>query len=264
MTNQPSVAIVLLNYNGLALLEKNIPGILSATYGNKKLVVIDNASTDQSVSFIKEKYPSIQLVELSENYGFAGGYNQGLKFVIADIYILLNTDVQVTPGFIEPMVNTLDQDPQAGACQCKILSLERTGYFEYAGAAGGLIDKWGYPFARGRLFNYWEQDTGQYESDIEIFWSSGACMAIKSSLFWQLNGFYDYYFMYSEEVDLCWRLKLANKKVLYCHRSVVYHRETVDLAEQAASRIYLVFRNNLVMLLRNLHYVDKLYIIPVR
>ena len=264
MSYQPSVAIVLLNYNGLELLEKNIPFLLSATYSNKQVVIIDNASTDKSVCLIKEKYPSIFLIELSENNGYAAGYNKGLKLVSADFYILLNTDVQVTPGFIEPLINTFHQNPGAGACQPKILSLEQRDRFEYAGAAGGFIDRYGYTFARGRILNYSETDTGQYEKDSEIFWAGGACFAIKASLFWQLKGFYDYYFMYSEEVDLCWRIQLADKQVFYCRSSIVYHRETVKFANQSASRVYLVFRNNLIMLLRNLTWRDKLVIIPVR
>lgn len=264
MIYQPSVAIVLLNYNGHKLLEENIPFLVDTTYSNKQIVIIDNASTDNSVSFIKENYPFIPVIELSKNIGYAGGYNEGLKSVTAEYYILLNTDVRVTPGFIEPLVALFRSNTEAGACQPKILSLERSEYFEYAGAAGGFIDRYGYPFARGRILNHSEQDYGQYEKDSEIFWASGACLMIKASLFWQLQGFYDYYFMYSEEVDLCWRIQLAHKQVMYCHSSIVYHKETTELAMQSGSRVYFVFRNNMIMLLRNLTWRDKCWIIPAR
>lgn len=264
MTAFPSIAIVLLNYNGKELLERNLPFILQATYVNKKIVVIDNASADGSVLFLKNNYPDIQLIELSSNKGYAGGYNEGLQLVVADYFILLNTDVEVTPGFIEPLLDTMKAHPAAGICQPKILSLENRHMFEYAGASGGFMDKYGYTFARGRILDFSEEDMGQYDSDREIFWASGACFMIKAPLFHEMNGFYSYYFMYAEEVDLCWRIQLTGKKIFCCAASVVYHKETAEFASQSAKRVYYVFRNNLVMLFRNLTFADKLWIIPVR
>lgn len=264
MTILPSIAIVLLNYNGKDLLERNLPFIIHTSYVNKKIVVIDNGSTDESVSFLKTSYPGIQLIEITANKGYSGGYNAGLKQVNADYFILLNTDVEVSEGFIEPLLKVMTMHPETGICQPKILSLENRQMFEYAGAGGGYMDKYGYTFARGRILNKAEEDKGQYDHDCEIFWASGACFLIKASLFRQLKGFYDYYFMYAEEVDLCWQAKLTGQKVYFCASSVVYHKETIDFARQSSLRIYYVFRNNLVMLLRNLSFSDKLRVIPVR
>jgi GT2 family glycosyltransferase len=264
MTHQPLVAIVFLNYNGKQLLERNLPFVLQTTYENKIIVVIDNGSVDDSVSFLKENHPSIFIIRLQQNKGYAGGYNEGLKQINADYFILLNTDVEVSFDFIEPLIGIMIKNPGTGICQPKILSLENRNYFEYAGAAGGFMDRFGFTFARGRMLNLSEEDTGQYDDDCDIFWASGTCLAIKASLFHKLQGFYDYYFMYSEEVDLCWRCQLLGYKIRYCHASVVYHRETKDLASQSSQRIYYVFRNNFVMLLRNLTFKDKLIIIPAR
>jgi GT2 family glycosyltransferase len=264
MNGIPSIAIVLLNYNGKEILERNLPFILRVSYTNKRIAVIDNASSDASVSFLRNNYPGIQLIELTSNKGYAGGYNEGLQQIDTDYFILLNTDVEVTPGFIEPLLKTMLTRAEAGICQPKILSLENRHMFEYAGAAGGYIDKYGYTFARGRILDHAEEDTGQYDNDLEIFWASGACFMIKASLFRQLNGFYDYYFMYAEEVDLCWRAQLLHQKILSCCTSVVYHKETVDFAEQSPKRIYYVFRNNLIMLFRNLTLADKIWMIPCR
>jgi GT2 family glycosyltransferase len=264
MNNQPLIAIVLLNYNGKELLERNLPFLVQTSYTNKKLVVIDNCSTDGSVTFLEKNYPLIKIVELTENKGYSGGYNEGLKDIDADYFILLNTDVEVSPGFIEPMIQLMNENPGIEICQPKILSLEHPSMFEYAGAGGGYIDKYGYTFARGRILDDGEEDKGQYDQNREIFWASGACLLVKTTLFRELNGFYDYYFMYAEEVDLCWRAQLAGKKIYYCFASVVYHKETTKFIHQSPRRIYHVFRNNLVLLMRNLTLRDKLFVIPVR
>ena len=264
MNSSPSVAIVLLNYNGKNYLESNIPFILQASYQNKKIFVIDNASTDDSVPFLKEKYPGIHIIESAVNYGYAGGYNKGLKQIEADYYILINTDVEVTSGFIEPLLKTIDNNPDAAICQPKILSLEHRDQFEYAGAAGGFMDKYGYTFARGRILDQYEKDTGQYDQDCEIFWAGGACFLIKASVFHELNGFYDYFFMYFEEVDLCWRAKLAGYNIWYSHQSVIYHKETDQFIKQSPRRIHYVFRNNFICLLRNLSLKSKLTLVPAR
>lgn len=264
MNNHPAIAIVLLNYNGKELLKQNLPFITRVTYVNKSIIVIDNCSNDGSVSFLKSDYPGIPVIELAANKGYAGGYNEGLRQVEAEYFILLNTDVEVSAGFIEPLLAMMIKIPEAGICQPKILSMENRHMFEYAGAAGGYIDKYGYTFARGRILDNAEEDKGQYDQDCEIFWASGACFMIRANLFRQLEGFYDYYFMYAEEVDLCWRAQLTGQKVYFCASSVVYHKETADFAKQSSQRIYYVFRNNFIMLLRNLSPADKLWIIPAR
>ncbi|MES1198265.1 MAG: glycosyltransferase family 2 protein [Chitinophagaceae bacterium] len=264
MNNQPLIAIVLLNYNGEHLLKQYLPFILNTTYKNKTISVIDNASTDESVLFLKNNYPDIVVIVLQQNKGYAGGYNEGLRQINADYFILLNTDVKVPAGFIEPLIKLVIENPEIEICQPKILSLEHSSIFEYAGAAGGYIDKYGYTFARGRILDNAEEEKGQYDQNCEIFWASGACLLIKASLFWELNGFYEYYFMYVEEVDLCWRAQLAGKKIYYCYTSVVYHKETTKFIDQSPKRIYYVFRNNLILLMRNLTLNDKITIIPVR
>jgi GT2 family glycosyltransferase len=196
--------------------------------------------------------------------GYAGGYNDGLKSIKAVYYILINTDVKVTPGFIEPLIETMEKNPGTAICQPKILSLEHPQQFEYAGAGGGFIDKYGYAFARGRILDQFENDNGQYNNDCEIFWAGGACFAIRASVFHELNGFYEYFFMYYEEVDLCWRAKLSGYKVFYSHASVVYHKETDQFIRQPAYRIYYVFRNNFIALLRHLPLRSKLTLVPIR
>jgi GT2 family glycosyltransferase len=172
--------------------------------------------------------------------------------------------VEVTPGFIEPMVRLMAGDATIGICQPKILSLEHRHMFEYAGAGGGFMDKYGYTFARGRILDEAEADKGQYDQDRELFWAGGACLMIRASLFRELKGFYDYYFMYAEEIDLCWRAQLSGQKTCYCHSSVVYHKETTRFIDQSPKRVYYVFRNNLVMLMRNLAAGDKITILPAR
>jgi GT2 family glycosyltransferase len=264
MNTQPLIAIVLLNYNGKHLLKQFLPFIINTTYKNKTISIIDNASTDGSVSFLKSNYPEIGVIELINNKGYSGGYNEGLQQINAEYFILLNTDVKVTPGFIEPLIKQMLDNPEIGICQPKILSLEHPDVFEYAGAAGGYIDKYGYTFARGRILDHTEKDNGQYDQSCEVFWASGACLMINATLFWKLKGFFEYYFMYVEEVDLCWRTQLTDKKVYCCSSSIVYHKETTKFIDQSAQRIYYVFRNNMVLLIRNLTPLDKVVIIPLR
>jgi GT2 family glycosyltransferase len=264
MKNSPHVAVVLLNYNGRNFLERNIPFLLQTTYPDKKIYVIDNASSDDSVSFLKEYYPAVEIIEIKSNKGYAGGYNEGLKKIKADYYILINTDVEVTPGFIEPLITIMENNPGVVICQPKILSLQNRHQFEYAGAAGGFMDLYGYTFARGRILDQYEVDNGQYDSDCDIFWAGGACFAMKAAVFHDLNGFYRYFFMYFEEADLCWRAKQNGYQVYYSHASVVYHRQTDQFIRQPAYRIFYVFRNNLIMLMRNLPWPTRLMLVPIR
>lgn len=264
MLNNPSVALVFLNYNNIEYLKKNLSFTQNITYTNHKVYIIDNGSSDNSISFVKEYYPKIKIIPLQNNKGFAEGYNTGLSMIKEDYFLLLNTDVEVTPSFIEPLIELMEQNKKVGICQPKILSQERKNYFEYAGGSGGFMDTLGYTFTRGRIFDTLEKDYGQYEDTIPIFWASGACFFIKAELFKQLNGFYTYYFMYSEEVDLCWRAQIMGYKVYVCPKSVVFHRETDKLINQNPKRLYYVFRNNLIMLHLNLKLMQKCFIIPLR
>lgn len=225
---------------------------MASTYPDRTVVVIDNGSSDDSVAFLQQQYPSINIVQLDANYGFAGGYNRGLKQVKADYYILLNSDVETTPGWIEPMLNLLESDPSIAACQPKLLQYHRKDLFEYAGASGGWIDFLGYPFARGRIFDVCEKDEGQYDSTVPVFWASGAALMIRSRCFQEAGGFDEYFFAHQEEIDLCWRLQWLGYHVYCCPDSVVYHVGGGTLPKGNARKVFLNFRNNLVMLAKNL------------
>lgn len=264
MEAHPSIALVLLNYNGKEYLQKNLPLVKGASYGNKKIYVIDNHSDDDSVSYLQQNHPDVLVIQNEKNFGYAGGYNKGLSHIKAEYYFLLNTDIEVTPNFIEPIISRMENDPTVGICQPKILSISRKNYFEYAGAAGGWIDIFGYTFARGRVFDYYEEDVGQYNDDCNIFWASGACMVIRSSVFKTLNGFYDHFFMYWEEVDLCWRALAGGHRVVYCPDAVIYHQETDKLLYQSPKRLYYLFRNNLIMMHRNLPLSSLAWTLPAR
>lgn len=260
----PLVAIVILNYNGKNFLEKFLPSVIASTYSNKKVIVADNGSTDDSVSFLTEKFPFVERIILDKNYGFAEGYNQALKKAEAEYYVLLNSDAEVTPGWIEPVIELMQTDDTIAACQPKLLAWHKRDEFEYAGAAGGWIDYLGYPFNRGRIFDKTEKDTGQYEDVQPIFWSSGAAMFVWAKLYHELGGFDGFFFAHQEEIDLCWRLQLAGYKILYCPSSVVYHVGGGTLPKGHYNKAYLNFRNNLIMLTKNLVFKEKLWKLPVR
>ena len=216
------IAVVILNWNGEALLERFLPSVLEYSKGTD-VYVVDNASTDGSVAYVAQHYPNINIIQNSSNGGFAKGYNEGLQHVKADVYCLLNSDVEVTPDWLEPIKNTFKTQPEAAIIQPKILDLMQKDHFEYAGAAGGFLDKFGYPFCRGRIFQTIEKDEGQYDDIREVFWATGACMFIKSDVFWSLGGFDEDYFAHQEEIDLCWRAQNAGHKVFYVGHSHVYH-----------------------------------------
>ena len=262
--SKPSVAIVILNWNGKNYLEEFLPSVLQSTYENYRVIIADNGSTDGSVSFLKANYPQIQLILLGENHGFAKGYNLALNQVEADYYILLNSDVKVTTGWIEPLVALAEADQQIAACQPKLLSFKHPEYFEYAGAAGGWLDKFGYPFARGRVFDICEIDEGQYNDAASIFWASGAAMFIRSHIFHEAGGFDNYFFAHQEEIDLCWRIQLLGYKIYSCPQSVVYHVGGGTLPKGNSLKTYLNFRNNHVMMYKNMKGFRKFYIIPLR
>ena len=242
MQTEPGIALVLLNYNGKQYLQANLPFIKNLNYRNKKIYVVDNNSEDDSVNFIQSNYPDITLIRNNANLGYAAGYNRGLFSIERDYFVLLNTDVEVTEDFIDPIIQLMEADKSIAVCQPKILSLSQKSRFEYAGAAGGWIDMFGFTFARGRVFDEYEADGGQFDDSCKIFWASGACMVIRSRVFKQLRGFYEHFFMYFEEVDFCWRLQCAGYKIVFCPQSVVYHRDTDKLLLQSSQRLYYLFR----------------------
>ncbi|MFY8004270.1 MAG: glycosyltransferase family 2 protein, partial [Chitinophagaceae bacterium] len=223
MSSSLSVAVVILNYNGRHHLAKFLPSVLASTYSNKQIIVADNGSTDDSLDLIEQSFPTVTVIKNAQNLGFAGGYNWALKRVKADIYVLLNSDVEVTPNWIEPVIDMLENDDTIAAVQPKLIKYHDQQLFEYAGGAGGFIDFLGYPFSRGRVFDVLETDTGQYNQNVPIFWASGAAMFIRSNVFHEVGGFDEFFFAHMEEIDLCWRIHLLGKKVMVCTQSTVYH-----------------------------------------
>lgn len=245
------IAIVILNWNGVQLLQKYLPSVLQHSEG-AEVWVIDNASSDNSIAFLKKQYPEVKQVELDENYGFAGGYNKGLRQINADIYCLLNSDVKVTESWLQPVSDCFQNRADVSIIQPKILDLKNPDYFEYAGAAGGFIDLMGYPFCRGRVFQAIEEDKGQYDDECSIFWATGACMFIRGGVFWMLGGFDEDYFAHQEEVDLCWRAQNRGLKIRYVGFSTVYHLGGSTLSNMNPKKTFLNFRNSLFSITKNL------------
>lgn len=260
----PKAAVVLLNYNTKGLLEKLIPFVLASGYPNMEVWVADNGSSDGSGDLVREQFPQVRLIELPENYGFAEGYNRALERVEADYFVLLNTDVEVTPNWLTHLIREMERDPVIGAVQPKILDYKQRDHFEYAGAAGGWIDSLGYPFCRGRIFGTVEKDEGQYDDPQNLFWASGAAFCIRAGLFRQLGGFDPRYFAHLEEIDICWRLRRAGYKVLALPQSVVYHMGGGTLAYMSPRKTYLNFRNSLITILKNERRRKLLWLIPLR
>lgn len=263
MSTLPLVAIVILNYNGRHYLEKFLPSVVASTYENKKIVVGDNASTDDSIQWLQQNYAGIEVIKNQGNYGYAKGYNEILKKVKADYYVLLNSDVEVSPAWIEPIVDVMVRDVNIGACQPKLLAYNNRNMFEYAGAAGGWIDSLGYPFSRGRVFDFCEEDRGQYNTTVPVFWASGAALFVRADLYHKMKGLDEYFFAHQEEIDLCWRLQLAGYTIMACPQSVVYHVGGGTLPA-GKRKVYLNFRNNLVMLAKNWSIGEKLWKFPAR
>jgi len=246
------VAVVILNWNGVSFLEKFLPNVLHFTGNDAEVIVADNASTDSSVAFMQQHFPNVRLILNNQNFGYAQGYNVALSQVEADYYVLLNSDVEVTENWINPVVELMESDLSIAACQPKLLSYDRRQELEYAGAAGGYIDKLGYPFCRGRLFQTLEEDRGQYNDTCEVFWASGACMFVRASVFWEVGGFDKDFFAHMEEIDFCWRVKNLGYRVMYCGASTVYHVGGGTLPKNAARKTYFNIRNNLIMLYKNI------------
>jgi GT2 family glycosyltransferase len=265
MTSQmPTVAVVILNYNGRAYLEQFLPAVLASSYGNLSIIIADNASSDDSIAFLQDHYPSLRIVSLSQNYGFAEGYNQALKQIKSDYYILLNSDIEVKSDWISPLITVLEKDKTVAAVQPKILSYKDKTKFEHAGAAGGWIDTFAYPFCRGRIFNDTETDEGQYDNQAEIFWASGAALCIRGELFHQIGGFDGDYFAHMEEIDLCWRLKRAGYKIMVEPKSVVYHVGGGTLDYASPFKVFLNFRNSLYTIVKNEPWSKLVWFFVVR
>lgn len=260
----PQVAVVILNWNGRKFLEQFMPSVLATTYENTRIIVADNYSTDDSVSFLQSAYPAVEIIRNESNQGFAQGYNAALTRVNSDYYVLLNSDIEVTPGWIEPVISLMESDPKIAACQPKILSWHNKKMFEYAGAGGGWIDSLGYPFARGRVFDVCEPDKGQYNDAAPCFWATGASLFIRADVFHKAGGFDPTFFAHQEEIDLCWRIQLMGYKVYAQPASVVYHVGGGTLPKGNSRKTFLNFRNNLLMMHRNLPWRAKWWKIPLR
>ena len=245
-------AVVILNWNGRAMLERFMPSVVQNTEAD--IIVADNGSTDDSVAFMRERYPQIQLILLDKNYGFADGYNRAFAQLQTpyDYYVLLNSDVECTPHWVEPVVEMMESMPDVAIAQPKLLMYDQRDTFEYAGGAGGFIDSYGYPFCRGRLFSTLEKDHGQYDDPCDIFWATGAAMFVRASVWHQLGGLDGDFFAHMEEIDFCWRTKNAGYRVRYCPQSVLFHVGGGTLPKSSPFKTQLNFRNNLSMLYKNL------------
>lgn len=245
------VAVVILNYNGAEMLRTFLPGVVECS-PEAEVVVADNASTDDSVGVVTSLFPTVRLIRLERNWGFADGYNKALEQVDAEYSILLNSDVEVTEGWIAPMLAVLDADSNVVACQPKILDYKRKTHFEYAGAAGGFIDRYGYPYCRGRIFDTLEEDNGQYDTVCDISWATGAALMVRTAEYRTAGGLDGRFFAHMEEIDLCWRLRARGRRILCVPQSAVYHVGGATLSKSNPKKTYLNFRNNLLMLYKNL------------
>lgn len=243
-------AIVILNWNGRDLLEKFLPEVISFSPG-AAIYVVDNASTDDSAALVETRFKEVQLIRNSENYGFAEGYNRALKNLSEDIFVLLNSDVQVTENWLEPVLREFEKDPLVVAAQPKIRDYRNRSCFEYAGAAGGFLDRYGFPFCRGRIFDVLEKDSGQYDETTPVFWASGACFFVRRDAFFRAGGFDEDYFAHQEEIDLCWRLQIHGGKIIAVGTSKVFHIGGASLSAANPAKTFYNFRNSLFTLLKN-------------
>ncbi len=261
---RPSVAVVILNWNGEKFLEQFLPSVFNSFYYNLQIIVGDNNSTDGSLAYLKENFPLVKIIKNETNYGFSEGYNKVLEQVEADYFVLLNSDVEVSHNWINPIIDLMESDDQIAIAQPKIKSVLNRRKFEYAGAAGGYLDTLMYPFCRGRIFDTVEQDKGQYDDNREIFWASGCALFIKSAVWKRVNGLDANFFAHMEEIDLCWRVKNLGYKVMYCAKSVVYHVGGATLSVENPHKTYLNFRNNYYLIRKNLHPRKAIFIIIIR
>ncbi|HKX87287.1 MAG TPA: glycosyltransferase family 2 protein [Flavobacterium sp.] len=257
------IAVVILNWNGVQLLEQFLPSVVQYS-PEATIYVADNASTDTSIAFVKEHYPSITIIENQGNFGFAKGYNEALVSVEEAIYALVNSDIEVTENWLAPILSLFENEPKTAIIQPKIIDFKNKEYFEYAGAGGGFIDKYAYPYCRGRVFDTLEKDHGQYDDTREIFWASGACFFIRKEVYRALGGFDSDFFAHQEEIDLCWRAFNKNLTIKYCGQSTVYHVGGATLQTGSPHKTYLNFRNSLWMMLKNLPTGKLLPVLFVR
>ncbi|WP_373512349.1 glycosyltransferase family 2 protein [Persicitalea sp.] len=256
------VAIVILNYNGQKYLEQFLPSVRRFS-PNCEIWVADNASTDQSLTWLEE-LPDVQVLIIPDNKGYAGGYNYALSKIEADYYVLLNSDVEVTPNWVEPMLDYLENNPGVAACQPKIKDFNHRTHFEYAGAAGGYMDFLGYPYSRGRLFDTCEADHGQYDATVDVFWATGACLFMRATAFWEAKGFDERYFAHMEEIDLCWRLLNRKWRIVCCGDSEVYHVGGGTLHKSNPRKTFLNYRNNLMMIYKNMPLGQRVRVLLAR
>ena len=245
------VAVVILNWNGVKMLEEYLPSVVNSMPEYAEVIIADNASTDSSVDFIKNTYPDLKIITNKTNGGFAKGYNDALKELNHEYLVLLNSDIETPKKWVEPVIEFMESNTDIGAAMPKILQLKKKTHFEYAGAAGGYIDKWGFPFCRGRIFEELEQDIGQYNDNKEIFWASGACMFVRNKIYKELGGLDEFFFAHMEEIDLCWRIKRNGYKIYAVGNSHVYHLGGGTLKKVNPEKTFLNFRNNLLMLIKN-------------
>jgi GT2 family glycosyltransferase len=264
MTKDKKISIVILNWNGSGFLKRFLPSVIAFSKGNVEIVVADNGSTDDSAATVSTYFPTISYLQLDQNFGFAEGYNKALNHLQSDYFVLLNSDVEVTSGWLDPIMNMMELNPSVGICQPKILSLERQQEFEYAGASGGFIDRFGYPFCRGRILQEIELDHGQYDASIQVSWASGACMMVRSQVWKACSGFDTGFWAHMEEIDLCWRAQHLGYSVYVCPDSVVYHLGGGTLPYNNPLKIYLNFRNNLFLLFKNLPGKQLITKLPFR
>ena len=262
-TQKIKTAVVVLNWNGKAWLEKFLPTLVKHSQV-ATVFVADNASTDGSVSFVKDNFPTVKVIVNTKNGGYAKGYNDALKQIDTEYFVLINSDIEVTDGWLSPIISLMDSDKQIASCQPKILDYNSKTKFEYAGASGGFIDNLGYPFCRGRIFDFLEEDKGQYNDTIEVFWATGACLFVRAEHYNEVDGLDEDFFAHQEEIDLCWRLKNKGFKVMVEPKSVVYHVGGGTLNAGSPFKTYLNFRNNLFMLFKNLPTSSLFTIIPMR
>ena len=262
-TQKINTAVVILNWNGIKWIQKFLPTIIEKS-NEANIYIADNASNDESVDFVNNNYPSVKIIQNSSNEGYAKGYNDALKKLDEKYYILINSDIEVTDNWINPIINLMEQDTSIAACQPKILDYTNRDNFEYAGASGGYIDNLGYPYCRGRIFSDLEKDINQYDDIKEVFWASGACLFIRAESFKDINGFDNDFFAHQEEIDLCWRLKNNGFKVMVNPKSTVFHVGGGTLKSASPFKTYLNFRNNLFMLFKNLPFLKLLVTLLLR
>lgn len=258
------VAIVILNWNGAAMMRRFLPSVIEHSQDVADIVVADNASSDDSLQLLRDEFPTVRTIVLDKNYGFAEGYNRALKQVDNEYYMLLNSDVEVTEGWLDKLVEFMDAHPEAAACQPKLRAEHTRDMFEYAGASGGYLDRYGYPFCRGRIFDTVEKDQGQYDNIAEVLWATGAALMIRRADYWDAGALDGRFFAHCEEIDLCWRLCSFGRKIYCVPQSVVYHVGGGTLPKGNPMKTYLNFRNNLTMLYKNLPEQELRHVMRVR